>query len=52
MPIGRPAAIILRMAGSKRTHHVALVRDETVLVAADGSLPGFVQSKTRTSRPS
>jgi hypothetical protein len=31
------------MAGSQRTHHVALVRDDAVLVAGDGSLPGFVQ---------
>ena len=31
------------MAGTHRTHHVALVRGDTVLVAADGSLPSFVQ---------
>ncbi len=27
----------------QRTHHVALVRDDTVRVAGDGSLPSFVQ---------
>ncbi|WP_191277539.1 aminoglycoside phosphotransferase family protein [Nocardioides flavus (ex Wang et al. 2016)] len=31
------------MAGPQRTHHVALVRDDAVLLAADGSLPRFVQ---------
>lgn len=34
---------MLDMAGSQRTHHVALVRGDAVLVADDGSLPSFVQ---------
>jgi hypothetical protein len=31
------------MAASQRTHHVALVRDDTVRVTSNGSLPSFVQ---------
>lgn len=35
--------MMLGMAGPTRTHHVALVRDDAVLVGGDGSLPTFVQ---------
>ena len=39
------------MAGSQRTHHVALVRDGTVLVDPDGSLPSFVQDRADDDAP-
>ena len=39
------------MAASQRTHHVALVRDDTVLVAGDGSLPSFVQDPEDDDAP-
>lgn len=39
------------MTGSTRTHHVALVRDDTVLVADDGSLPTFVQDLEADDAP-
>jgi hypothetical protein len=42
---------MLCMAGSQRTHHVALVGDGTVLVAADGSLPCFVQDLADDDAP-
>ena len=43
--------MLLRMAGSQRTHHVALVRGDSVLVAGDGSLPSFVQDLDADDAP-
>ena len=39
------------MAGPQRTHHVALVRDDTVVVTGDGSLPSFVQDLADDDAP-
>lgn len=42
---------MLGMAGTQRTHHVALVRDDTVLVTGEGSLPSFVQDVADDDAP-
>lgn len=39
------------MAAAQRTHHVALVRDGTVLVVDDGALPSFVQELEADDAP-
>lgn len=39
------------MAASQRTHHVALVRDDTVRVTGNGSLPSFVQDREDDDAP-
>ena len=43
--------MLLRMTGSHRTHHVALVRGGSVLVDGDGSLPSFVQDPDADDAP-